>query len=416
MRRRTSVLAAGLCLGLFACSQGGAGPVPGPGADLAVTADLPAPADLGSGTDLRPAADLLPPLALVPSFGTPIPLSNDGSYAGMDVADVSGDGVADVILANETVRGFAVWTGRGDGTLVSRGTVSGTTTWLAASHARIADLNGDGKPDVLVSSFNPSVVLSSIGAGDGTFAPARAQTLPATPQGMVVADFNGDKLADVAVACAQSNALCLLPGKGDGTFQPVVQTPVAKIPIGVAAGDVNGDGRLDLALAAYEEPAVSLLLGKGDGTFQPAVSIASDDGPVFVALADLNRDGALDLLTTSDRTDKVNVHLGKGDGTFQPYRGYLTGRSAYGVVVTDLTGDGRADVAVADLSEGVTVFPGLGDGTLGTPVAFPVRSGQAMGLAAGDFNRDGRPDLVVSFAGGAGAAVLLNTAGSVPPT
>ena len=161
---------------------------------------------------------------------------------------------------------------------------------------------------------------------------------------------------------------------------------------------------------------MSLLLGRGDGTFQPAVSLASDAGPVHVALADLNRDGALDVVTTSDRTDKVNVHLGTGDGTFQPYRGYPTGRSAYGVVVTDLTGDGRADVAVADLSEGVTAFPGLGDGTLGTPVGFPVRSGQAMGLATGDFNRDGEPDLVVSFSGGAGAAVLLNTAGSGPPT
>lgn len=90
---------------------------------------------------------------------------------------------------------------------------------------------------MLVSSFSASLVLSSIGAGDGTFAPVRTQTLPATAQGMVVADFDGDKLADVAVACAQSNALCLLRGKGDGTFQPVVQTPVAKIPIGVAAGD-----------------------------------------------------------------------------------------------------------------------------------------------------------------------------------
>ena len=218
------------------------------------------------------------------------------------------------------------------------------------------------------------------------------------------------------MACAQSNALCLLPGKGDGTFQPAVQTPVAKIPIGVATADLNGDGRLDLALAAYEEPAVSLLFGKGDGTFQPAVSLASDDGPTFVALSDLNRDGALDVVTTSDRTGHVNVHLGKGDGTFQPYRGYATGRSAYGVVVTDLTGDGRADVAVADLSEGVTVLPGLGDGTLGTAVGFPVRRGQAMGLAKGDFNRDGKPDLVVSFSGGAGAAVLLNTAGAVPPT
>ena len=132
----------GLGLGLAACSQGGAGnpPGPGPGADLAVTADLSTPADLGPGADLRPAADLLPKLALVPSFGTPIPLSNDGAYGGMDVADVSGDGVADVILANETARGFAVWTGRGDGTLISRGTVGGATTALAASHARIADV------------------------------------------------------------------------------------------------------------------------------------------------------------------------------------------------------------------------------------------------------------------------------------
>src|SRR6202158_1432924 len=255
---------------------------------------------------------------------------------------------------------------------------------------------GAGPADSGVPIFLPAV----------TYAPGGR-----APGSIVVADVNGDGKPDLVVAnqcqanCANIGAVGVLLGNGDGTFQ----TAVAYVTGGVqalfaAVGDINGDGKPDIVVANYGSSTVGVLLGNGDGTFQPAVTYSSGGTqPVSVAIVDVNSDGKPDLLVancsnTCGNEGVVGVLLGKGDGTFQPAVAYDSGGiSARSIAVADVNGDGKPDMAVVnDQSETVGVLLGNGDGTFQTAVTYGFGGFAGISVALGDVNGDGRPDLLVT--------------------
>src|SRR5207247_143990 len=150
-----------------------------------------------------------------------------------------------------------------------------------------------------------------LGNGDGTFQPALSFAAGSNAVSVAVGDVNGDGRPDLVVAdlglnTGYSTVLVLL-GNGDGTFQPARDFDVGTHPISVAVGDVNGDGRPDLAVANAGSNNVSVLLGYGDGTFQPALSFAAGTYPVSVAVGDVNGDGRPDLATANYNSNDVSV-------------------------------------------------------------------------------------------------------------
>src|SRR5205807_2458431 len=154
--------------------------------------------------------------------------------------------------------------------------------------------NGDNKPDIVAANYESSTVAILLGNGDGTFQPAVVYggggSGPHGPDWIALADLNRDGKPDIVGSNPDSHNLGVWLGNGDGTFQPVVAYAAPGAVVAVA--DMNDDSKPDLVTNG-----VAVLLGNGDGTFQ--VAIPYGQGGNAVAVADVNGDGKLDVLVTN---------------------------------------------------------------------------------------------------------------------
>ncbi len=352
------------------------------------------------------------------SLFLPVVWYNAGAFATefAAVADVNGDGIPDLVVAIQNcpdgVCGdgqVSVMLGNGDGTFRPAVLYSSGAQW--ANSVAVADLNGDGKPDIAVANYAGDSVGVLLGNGDGTF--QSAVTYPTGQAAYVaIADVNGDGKPDLIAAL--SSGVGVLLGNGDGTFQPIVRYGRGSL-YAVVTADVNRDGKIDLIASGLssEGTVVIVWLGNGDGTFQPARTYNSGGSPGgfanSVAVADFDGDGIDDLVAANFPDSTVGVLLGNGDGTFQTAVLYGSGAPyAWSVATADLNGDGRIDIAVADFSTPIGVLLGNGDGTFQPPLTFAVGAADAGSLAIADVNGDGRPDLIVTN-GSNLVGVLLNS-------
>ena len=231
------------------------------------------------------------------------------------------------------------------------------------------------------------------------------------PTGLAVADFNGDGHPDIVATNQYNNTISVLLSKGDGTFQSPVVTSVPCNPTWVAAGDFNGDGHQDVVVVAPAcGPNVDVLLGNGNGTFTTKTTFTFTS-PQTVAVGDFNGDGKLDIAVVTDGSpDAVLILLGNGDGTFKNPNSVSLGASvnSFQAVVADFNKDGHADLAISEKNggDGFMVLLGKGDGTFLAPTSFAIPT-QGFGIAEGDFNHDGIPDLAVTTPYDAGVNIFL---------
>jgi hypothetical protein len=338
------------------------------------------------------------------------------------IADLDRDGRPDLVTANHEGNSVSVLLGNGGGTFQARqdyATGSGPVSVAAG------DLNGDGNPDIV--TVNETDVSVLLGNGDGTVQAANDYPTGSMPDAVAVGDLNGDGRPDIVTANLNGGSVSVLLGNGDGTFQVNHDYATAPYPGSVAVGDLNGDGRPDIVTANLYGDSVSALLGNGDGTFQANHDYATGSGPNAVAVGDMNGDGRADVVTANLYGGSVSVLLANTDGTLQAKHDYATGdRYSLSVAVGDLNADGRPDVVAShygDAAAGLSVMLGNGDGTFQVPREFATDAHGVPpdSVAVGDLNGDGRPDVVTAngiYSPNSSVTVLLatTTPDTAPPS
>jgi hypothetical protein len=349
--------------------------------------------------------------------GPTYPFGGTGDTSPVALARLGPGGAMDLVAVDRLTPGsIVVRVGNSDGTFGPPVDypVSGTITQLL-----VADVNKDGKPDVIVVDQEGFSVL--LGNGDGTLEPAVRYT-PLSNNvtsiaGFAVGDFNGDGYPDVVFGgCTSggslsSGRLVVWLNQGNGTFAQGSTSSNGACPEEIVAGRFHGNGHPDDAVV-LENGDVAIHAANGDGTLQSGVSIGGLLAPPSqsyepLATGDFNGDGNLDVIWAGNTLGTQNMLMfpGNGSGSFgQPVETRLGTEGAGSFAVADFNHDGIDDLAVAPLGvfwHGAQVYLATPSGHLILGNSEPLQAGAVRGtqVTAGDIDGDGYPDLVVADQG-----------------
>lgn len=262
-------------------------------------------------------------------------------------ADLNADGHVELIVVNRTSDDIAVLDGQADGTFKPARLFASGSMASAPNGLVVTDMNGDHKTDVVVSnnfSFDASVLL---GDGKGGFAAPRAFIADQEPLAIVSADFDHDGKQDVATVNHDGTFLtaAVLLGRGDGSLQGVENVIAPQFPIAVTVGDIDNDGRADL-IAGDTNKELLVFRAVPKLAFAAPVTLKANGDVVAVGHGDFNGDGLLDLVSANASTKDLSVFLGQADGSFASMQNPALGTAPTAVAVGDWNSDGLSDLAV----------------------------------------------------------------------
>ncbi len=393
----------------------------------------------GVGNTVSVLLNTTAPGAVTPSFAAQQTFATGSFPVSVTAADVNGDGKPDLIVANDggsTVSVLLNTTAPGAAT-PSFAAQQTFATGSGPTSVTAADVNGDGKPDLIVANGNDntvSVLLNTTAPGAATPSFAAQQTFAtgSCPNSVTAADVNGDGKPDLIVANENDNTVSVLlnttaPGATTPSFAAQQTFATGSEPFSVTAADVNGDGKPDLIVANNNGNTVSVLLnttapGAATPSFATQQTFATGNGPVSVTAADVNGDGKPDLIVANQNDNTVSVLLnttapGAATPSFAAQQTFATGSLPASVTAADVNGDGKPDLIVAN--ESANTVSVLLNTTPAPVTTFDANSFAAQqtfatgsdpfSVTAADVNGDGKPDLIVANDSDNTVSVLLNT-------
>ncbi len=341
--------------------------------------------------------------------------TNSSTTTAVVSADFNLDGIPDLAVAGS--EGVSIFLGVGEGRFGAPSTIHILQGSNPYSDLAVADINGDGKPDlVLFDGFHIGVTL--FGKGDGTFTvgPQFSETPTNAFNQVFAADFNRDGKPDLALG--SELGINILLGNGDGTFSAPTLLPVDGNRC-IAVGDVNGDGNPDAVACGFN---VEVFLGNGNGTFRAPMQSITPSQAVYLTVGDLNGDGKLDLVgvATSDNGSNpdlgpVYVLFGNGDGTFQTtIQVHSDIGPLFAAAIGDVNGDGLPDIVAGGQFGLVATILNEGAATFKLDSVYPITFGATYQdtLLLADLKSDNKLDVVTSNSGGYYFSILFNRSNS----
>jgi FG-GAP-like repeat/IPT/TIG domain/FG-GAP repeat len=347
--------------------------------------------------------------------------------------DLDGDGKPDLIIADGDSNIVSVY--RNTSTPGSISFVEQASYFLGVNVYPIGvtagDLDGDGKPEIVVSNYytsNLSVFLNTSTPGSISMAPAVNYPTGSYTLSAVIADLNGDGKPEIIVASSGDDVLSTYTNNstiGNLNFLPKVDwsVPSGSYPFRVAVSDLDGDGKLDIAAANATTNLVSVFRNisttGGAVSFAAHVDFATGNYPQGLAIGDLDGDGKPDLAVVNNSDNTVSLLRNTGSSgtiSFATHIDVQSGVGAYDLVIADLDGDGKADLAVVDEYNSVSVHRNTSTpGTISVTVNTDYATGNSpFSITTADYDGDGKPDLATANNTAASLSVLRNKASNEP--
>ena len=368
------------------------------------------------------------------------------------IGDLDGDGKLDLAVANNSSASVSVFRNTYTAGIIDAGCFAAKVDFTTGENPRslaIGDLDGDGKPDLVVVNSNSASVsifrnTSIVGTIDaGSFAAKVDFTTGTLPRSVAIGDLDGDGKPDLAVANYSSASVSVFRNTSTagtidvGSFAAKVDFTTGSYPQSVAIGDLDGDGKPDLVTANNSSSSVSVfrntsMAGTIDaGSFAAKVDFTVGAESYSVAIGDLDGDGKPDLVTVNSPLSSAvsilrNISTAGiiNSGSFAAKVDFTTGdiyfsTDPYSVAIGDLDGDGKPDLAVANYSSSyssVSVFRNtstvhnINTGSFAAKVYFAAGA-NPYSVAIGDLDGDGKPDLVTANSGNSTISVLSSILG-----
>ena len=322
----------------------------------------------------------------------------------MVALDADSDNDLDVLIANELSGGHELSLRRNDGAanFGPAEVIRSAASPVVLRQLELGDFDKDTRPDVALVTNGIQVLRTN---GDGSFTDFYADATLSAARDLAVADFNGDTYPDLAVTVDTNGTdpvyIYLNNTDGSGfTRSSFELLQAGSQPTDIAVGQFSADLNLDLAITDQASDDVTILLGDGSGNFiiGPVLAL-TEPNPTSLAAGDLNADGVDDIAVAFSNEPVINILAGAGAGAFDPAisRSLRATLSQKTIEIADYDGDSLNDIALGTSgTDGLTLFYGQsGVGFyLSTPQPY-TEPAAVYGFASGDFNDDGRLDLVV---------------------
>ncbi|MFI5251969.1 MAG: FG-GAP-like repeat-containing protein [Bacteroidota bacterium] len=376
------------------------------------------------------------------SFASKVDFTTGTSPVGIALSDIDGDGRPDLVITNRGSNTVSVFRNTSVSGSITASSFDPKIDFITGSFPwglEVSDLDGDGKPDLIVANGNDNTIsvfrnTSTIGSiSTNSFASKVDFATGMWPQNIAIGDVDGDGKPDIIVTNGDDNTISIFRNTSTcgsitaNSFAPKVDFATGKWPYGIAIRDLDGDGKPDMIVVNYQSNTVSVfrntsVLGSITvGSFASAVDFTTGKFPQHVAIFDVDGDSKLDLVITNMDSNSVSVFRNTSTigsiatNSFDSKVDFTTGTNPRGITICDVDGDKKPDLVVINANDktlsvfrNISILGSITANSFASKVDFATGNSPVY-VAIADMDGDGKPDFVVPNYKDNTVSILRNT-------